>query len=235
MAANSISALRAFGTSVLRLGASLTVAFVLTGVVASIAYWAYTYQDRTQARAAEASRQWTVDMSSNLSMKVQALTKLEDGVMRASVQFLGAPEYLSYPENQSRGFVFKWADGDGFVRVSKPLLLSEFTKSVDAKGQTTGLSVQFEQAASLHDYEKLQQLQVEWTVSTEAPKRPPMDPLSLAQLPSNEDPCAPGLSRAERLKRLARFGQVRETGLNEFTAGSHRVVFAYAAEVMTCE
>lgn len=43
---------------------------------------------------------------------------------------------------------------------------------------------------------------------------------------SPTDHCAPNLSKAERLERLAAYGDVREVGYQTFQAGTHRVEFA---------
>lgn len=51
------------------------------------------------------------------------------------------------------------------------------------------------------------------------------------------DHCAPNLSRAERLKRLALKGNVRETGANTYTAGNGYVTyvtFGYSGDLISC-
>ena len=37
------------------------------------------------------------------------------------------------------------------------------------------------------------------------------------------DPCAPGISSKERLKRLSKFGEVRQVGPGDYEAGGRRV------------
>jgi hypothetical protein len=49
------------------------------------------------------------------------------------------------------------------------------------------------------------------------------------------DPCAPNVSGDERIRRLAAFGKVRETGDKEYSAGGHRVVLFYDGSLMSCE
>jgi len=39
------------------------------------------------------------------------------------------------------------------------------------------------------------------------------------------DPCAPNLSKAERLSRLAQYGVVRQESDSEYSAGGHRISF----------
>jgi len=48
------------------------------------------------------------------------------------------------------------------------------------------------------------------------------------------DPCAPHLANDERVKRLAAFGKVRQTGEGEYSAGGHRVVFILGS-LYSCE
>lgn len=48
------------------------------------------------------------------------------------------------------------------------------------------------------------------------------------------DHCAPGLSKAERLKRLAQHGTIRETGAGEFQAGGRTVNFLYDGSLAYC-
>lgn len=49
-----------------------------------------------------------------------------------------------------------------------------------------------------------------------------------------EDHCAPDLSRAERKRRLSKFGTIRETGLGTYEAGAHRLVLSDST-VISCE
>lgn len=56
---------------------------------------------------------------------------------------------------------------------------------------------------------------------------------SLAQGDSSNDPCAPSLSKAERLSRLALFGSVRQTGAETYEAGSHEI-FYVGATLISC-
>ena len=66
--------------------------------------------------------------------------------------------------------------------------------------------------------------------------RPRLKPNSSTPAGDPSDPCAPNLSRAERLRRLATFGQVRETGLETYEAGTHSVTlgFGYGVGLISC-
>jgi hypothetical protein len=50
-------------------------------------------------------------------------------------------------------------------------------------------------------------------------------PASKDSLGADGDPCAPNLTRTERVQRLAAFGSVRQTGEGEYEAGNHHVSF----------
>lgn len=49
------------------------------------------------------------------------------------------------------------------------------------------------------------------------------------------DPCAPGISSKERLKRLSKFGEVRQVGPGDYEAGGRRVsIFEYDNSLIYC-
>ena len=50
----------------------------------------------------------------------------------------------------------------------------------------------------------------------------------------NSNHCAPNLSRQERINRLARKGQIRQTSENSYNAGSSAVSFSFAGTLMNC-
>lgn len=233
--ANLIARVRALGTSVFRLAAALILAFVGAGLLVFAGHWAWTYPERVEAAKAESVRSWTADMSSTLSMTARAKTKLLDGSIHVIVDFVGHPEYLSSPANQSRGFHIRWTDADGFVRVEKFLELSEFSTRVTESGKKSGLNAQFTQAMSLRDYGKLETMRIGWTVETETPRPAvPRAPQTPQDEVASDDHCAPKLTRQERLRRLARHGNVRETGYNTFSAGLRTVTLS-GSEVIYCQ
>jgi hypothetical protein len=167
--------------------------------------------------------------------------------MLIAVDLVGYPEYLANPLNSSRGFFFEWKDADGFTRIKKWVQLSEFARSVDDKGKPGGLNGQFSEPVSLADYGKVTSMKVGWNVDPEIAKPEPLDfrPLPPAPPPprhpaahaaASTDHCAPGISRAERLRRLAQYGEVRETGLHEFTADGHSVSFLpFGGDLLSCK
>jgi len=49
------------------------------------------------------------------------------------------------------------------------------------------------------------------------------------------DPCAPNLSKAERKRRLSKFGTIRQTGGGTFEAGGHTITFfEYDGSLISC-
>lgn len=244
MGANFTAKLTTIRNSVLRLAAALTLALVGTAAISFSAYWAYTSPEREQARKAEVTRAWASDLSTNLGMKLRARTKFVDSRMHVALEFDGFPEYLEQPLNWNRGFRFEWADADGFTRVTKFLKVSEFSRHVNDKGQPKGLNAQFTEYATLDDYIKLTGLNVVWTVDTDIVKQSPPAPNPPAALvpkaavddATSSDHCTPGLSRSERLRRLAQHGPVRETGLGGFSAGTRTVTFiAGTSDLISCQ
>lgn len=227
---------RAFTSSAFRLALALALAFILTGVIVAAGYWGWTAQDRAQAQQAEKVRMWAKDLKTHLSMTLQAKTKLVDHTMYVSLEFDGYPDYLKHPWNQSRGFTIKWEDADGFSQVEKFVKLSEFSTRVDNKDKPGGLFLQFTSFATPKNYNNLANISVEWTIDTSAPKPAPIvvpRPPEVGKDTSDSDHCAPGLTRQERMRRLAKHGQVRETGMGEFTVGSKRL-FYIGGELYSC-
>jgi hypothetical protein len=51
---------------------------------------------------------------------------------------------------------------------------------------------------------------------------------------ASDDPCAIGLGMNERLSRLSKFGTVRQTSQNVYTAGEHRISFDFLGQLSSC-
>lgn len=66
-----------------------------------------------------------------------------------------------------------------------------------------------------------------------APSSPPSPPLPAAEVKPLLDHCAPGLSKAERMKRLAQHGTVREAGSGRYEAGNSSVTY-FESELLSC-
>lgn len=189
---------------------------------------------KQQLKPLEQMRPWHPDLGKSLGLDAYARTKFLDGNMMVSIQILGYPGYLSNPVNANAALIFEFLDKDGFKIVSKPVQLSEFNTNVDEQGHKTGLSYQFQEPMSADRYQRLGLMHVLWTLVPEEAK--PV--LPVAQVPPAKpmlDHCEPRLSKAERLKRLAQYGTVRQTGLDTYTAGWHLVKFLTGAELLSCQ
>jgi len=147
--------------------------------------------------------------------------------MWATVEVNGYPAYLAYPWNASRSLNFIFVDQDGFTVLTKSVTISEFTSIIDGNGKKTGLTYEFKDSMALESYKQIGRMQVGWNLMTDAPEAAP-------QAKAITDHCAPGLSRQERMKRLAQHGEVRETGKQDYTAGGHTVMFGYDGDLTYC-
>lgn len=218
----------------------VATAIVVAVVVLSVLGWgAWKFQDmkeKADAKQYEAIKLWPVDLKENLQMTLLARTKLVDGRLLTEVNVNGYPAYLSDPrlqvKNRDAGLTLLFQDKDGFKVHSKPIAIREFSGIVDSKGVRSGLRYEFDNYMSVTDYARISQLRVEWTLETVIP---PMPVATKSPENAEGDHCAPNLSKAERLKRLARHGSVRETGAGGYQAGIHEVMFnTYDGSLIYC-
>jgi hypothetical protein len=216
--------------------ARIAVAIFLTLVGLAIAFgvfsWVKTAYDEEQAKPFEEVRNWEYDLDS-IHVISQARTKLIMSNLLVSVEIVGYPKYFSDTRNSNGYFIFEFLDKDDFRIISKEVKLSEFTTLVGDDSKETGLSYQFEEYLGLEEYKRFSRMQVKWNLITEAvaPK-----PVSEPEPQPVLDHCAPNISKAERLKRLAQYGAVRETGTDEYSAADHSVTFFhYDGSLMNCQ
>lgn len=183
-------------------------------------------KEKADARQYEAIKPWPVDLKENLQMTLLARAKLVDGRLLVAVNIDGYPAYLTDPrlqaKNSDAGITLLFQDKDGFKVHAKSIAIREFSGIVDSKGARSGLRYEFDGYMGVADYARISQLRVEWTLETAIPPTP-------VAIKSTEDvdgdPCAPSLSKPERLKRLAKYGALRETGAGGYKAGGHEVMF----------
>lgn len=214
----------------------ITLAIVLAGVALAILGFGATYiyenYQKSKATPYEAVKRWSFDATDPLALKLIGKTKLVDGRMYVDLRFAGNPPYLRYSSNRpdaNRQITINFKDRDGFKVYEKSIGLHEFSRIVD-KGKPVGLAFEFDELISVDTYARFDHVDLAWNVDTADPK-PVAAPSPVAL---DNDHCAPGLSKAERLKRLARHGTVRETGLNEYSAGGKSVNFLGSSEILNC-
>ena len=220
--------------------ARLALALFLAGVALSLAVaayaWATSAYERHEAKPFETLKEWSADLRENIGVRLTAKTKVVDGKLLLSVDIQGYPPSLTDPRlserNQKAQLLIHFLDSDGFQVFSKPIKIPEFSSIVGTNGEKIGLRTQEQSYLALSDYKRFQRIQVEWTLETSAPPAPSTD--SKVE-PTALDHCAPSLSRAERLRRLSKHGELRETGLGSFSAGSRSVHFLSDRELLSCQ
>ncbi|RJG13559.1 hypothetical protein D3879_10075 [Pseudomonas cavernicola] len=218
-----------------KLATGLFLAGLALAITIALYSWATDSYESSQAKQYETIKEWSADLTANLGLQLQAKTKLVSRKLLLSVDVVGYPAYLSDPRlaerNQKAQLIVHFVDLDGFRVFSKPIVLSEFSGIVGAKGEKIGLRTQLQEYVSIEDYKRFQRLQVEWTLETKVP--PDLAP-DVKEEQSRLDHCAPSISRAERLKRLSRHGELRETASGSYSAGGRSVHFFYDGTLLNC-
>jgi hypothetical protein len=192
-------------------------------------------REKEAARVYEVAKEWAVDLSSPLEMKVKAKTKLIGSKLHLAGEVEGYPEYLSHPAlsstNRTGRLVFVFLDADGFNVFEKVTTVADWNSVVDPQGERIGMSIQIDEYLSVDDYKRFEKMTMRWNLST---KFSESDPAPEVEKPEPADHCAPRLTKAERLKRLSQYGAVRETGMGEYSVGSKVVNFFADGSLMSC-
>jgi hypothetical protein len=219
-----------------RIAIAICMSALALAAVGWLAWTVYEQKQREEARQFEVLRDWSIDLSTNLGMRLVAKTKVVNGRLYIAAQFDGYPEYLSHPELRQKNLAGKlnlqFLDVDGFKVYEKPTLLSQWSSVVDPNGKSSGLDAQFDEHISLDDYKRFAAVTVQWHLDTEIPKssqKPEAVDTGIA------DHCAPRIARAERLRRLAQHGVVRETGVGSYSAGNKTLSLFEDGSVLHCD
>lgn len=226
---------RDFLKGAFKIAVAMFLAVIALSVAGGIVWKVFDYREKEAAKQYEAPKDWSVDLTKILQLRLQAKTKLVDGKLFASIKVDGYPAYLSEPplsiQNSQGRFMLAFTDKDGFKLFEKDVPLNEMTKIVGASGRVSGLEYQFSQYSGVGDYINFAKLEVGWNFNVELPKVPTsISPVNSTAL----DHCAPNLTRAERLRRLALDGTVRETGYGQFSVGKKSIVLSEGT-VISCE
>lgn len=215
----------------------LTIAIFISilGVLLVVTVYGYAvdFYKSQKNQKYEKIQDWSYD-SSIIGMKVLAKTKLVDSKLYFAVNMIGYPDYLYIPANRGREFIFQFQDADNFVIFEKRVPLSDFSKQVDEKNKLIGLNYQTTQFMDVSTYGQFKSLYLQWTFDTDIKKQ---ISAPVASKPQGEqaDHCAAGLSRAERLRRLALTGTVRETSYQTYSNGKHFVEFlSSGSDILNC-
>lgn len=213
---------------------AIAIFFALLALTFAIAAfkWGSEAYEKQQAKPFEAVKEWKVSLQEPLLLDLRTRTKLVDRQLLAQIEITGFPPYLSAPKNRDARFTLEFVDSDGFRVFSKSIEVSEFTKIVGKGGEVAGLEYQFDEQLALDDYKRFGRLQVGWTLDVKAAVQQPV--ASTTPFQSKLDHCAPGLAKAERLRRLAQHGTVREAGNGEYTAGDRSAHFMFDGSLINC-
>jgi len=218
----------------------IAVAIVISVIILFVIGWGglklLDMKEKVDTKKYEIIKPWLVDLQENLQITLQTRTKLVNGQMLAEVTIDGYPPYLSDPNlkarNRNANLVLLFKDIDGFKVLAKTIPIHDFSEIVNAKGLPTGLSYEFSNYIGVDDYSRISQLRVEWTLETQIPVSRASSKIVDS---TDSDPCAPNLSKAERLKRLANFGTLRQISDGSYEAGSHAVTFfTYDNSLLYC-
>jgi len=210
------------------------VAFFLAMMGVLIVIWLYGLADdaymKQQEEPYESVKIWNTDLKNALGITIQTRTKLISGNLMMFVEVDGYPKYFSDPRNRGGSLSIEFYDKDGFKVHSETIKLSEFTTIVDSNNSESGLQAQREAYVGISAYKRFDHLEVRWSLITSTQEKEEAKPK-----PKFLDHCAIGISKAERLKRLAQHGEVRETGVGGYSAGMHSLtVSSYSGELLYC-
>jgi len=217
-----------FVRSTFKIALAFVLAFVAIGAIILFAEWAKDKYDKKQAEPYEKVVTLEHDLKETIGMKFHVKTKLIDERLNVRVDAEGFPAFLKKPWNIDGEFTLHFLDSDGFIVYARVVKLEEFSTRVDDGGRTNGLHVQFSEGMDVGKYARMKSLKVGWKFDT-------TDEPKAAAKPEVLDHCAPDLSKAERLKRLAQHGKVRENGGGSYSAGERSLTFLSDATLFRCE
>lgn len=212
------------------------VAIFLALFAVVIVIWLFNFAanqiEERRAKPYEEVKVWSKDLSSALGMKFSLKTKLVNGKLLARLDAEGNPPFLSDPamfaKNADKGFLVQFVDTDGFKVWEKPVTMSEMSQIILDGNSIGGYKANFEGFMSTDSYARIDNIHILWTLTTENPRNQNQE-----DAPTLLDHCAPGLSKAERLRRLKTKGELREVGYETFEAGQHSVTF-HGASLISC-
>lgn len=185
-------------------------------------WFAFDRWQKFEAGQYETPKFWTINLINNLQFNLTAKTKLSNGRLFMTISSDAYPSYLGHARAaKDSGLVVNYLDKDGFKVHSKPIMLENFTTNLGDSGKPIGISYEDSEPMDVVTYGSIAKLDVQWSFSTEVPHAeshsPPLQPLL--------DHCAPNLAKAERLRRLAQHGTLRQTGPGVYEAAGREVAF----------
>lgn len=215
----------------LRLAIAMFTALIGLAAVVAIYFHLKESRELEAAKPFEEVRNWQFDLKVPLGVEVHTKTKLVAGRLFVFADVVGYSRYFSDPRNKNGSLNMEFVDKDGFKLVNHPIKLSELSTTVNKNGEPIGLQYQYDEYLEIERYRQFSRMEVGWNLITEP------QPVTEQQLTKPMlDHCAPGLTKAERLKRLSQHGQLRETRTGAYTAGGHSVTFfEYDGSLLNCQ
>lgn len=213
----------------MRLATAIFLSVCAFALVVGAGWAVYKYWENARAKEYESIKIWTADVRTNLQFSLAARTKLVDRRFFIKVDTDAYPSYLKDPrlfaKNVDKAIILNFLDKDGFKVFSKSIAISSLTASVDAAGKPIGLSFEGDEYMDVPTYASMARLDVEWTVEAVIPPVATTSAIPTEAPEATLDHCAPNLSKAERLRRLAQYGAVRQTGNGSYAVGYRRLTF----------
>ena len=243
MANENLGGIRGTFVSMFRGATKVAMVIILSAVGISIALFLLVqgynsfqeYRDRNLAEL----KTTEIDLP---SLKIVAMIswKYENAVMRYRLRITGFPAYLQDPKNLQggNGFIVNFIDKDGFPISTVTIDLNAMTRyTVGESSVFSGVYYESSLAPSKDEYKKISDVSLAWRLRTELEPKKRQDPEKSRdpEKLSKADPCAPGLSKGERLRRLSAFGTVREVGPLEYTAGGKTLSVLSDGAVLSCD
>lgn len=205
----------------MRLTTAIFLSVCALALVVGVGWGAYSYWEKAQAAEYEVVKRWQVDLRSPLQFSLLAKTKLVDGRLFLKLDTDAYPPYLQKESNGAAMISLDFVDKDGFKVYSKPVVIRDFSKTVDAEGKPITLSFEDDEYMSVATYASLRTLDVRWNLDTAMP----VEQIGAGSDQRLLDHCAPRISKAERLKRLAQHGEVRQVRDGAYVVGDRQVTF----------
>ncbi len=226
--------------------AAFFVVFVVVGLglAGTAIYKSYRYLEERSLRPLQTTKTLTAD-ASTLKIKASIKMKYLDGRMVFLFDFVGYPEPFSREKNQSKSLILDFADDEGFQITHVPIELRKITNIVDENGAPVGGRYQYSEGMKSDEYIRIKDLSISYNIDMSEQAAPPPllkrenpptpKPVPAPKREPTNDPCAPGLSKTERLTILQQHGRIRETGSNTYVAGPYTVMFGYNGGVIYCQ
>jgi hypothetical protein len=213
--------------SITRITLAIFIAITGSAIVIFVGVKLFQVYEESRDQELAVAKEWTNDIKDNLKVVINTKTKYQEKSLLYKIEVEGYTSFFSSPKNLDKHLSIFFYDKDGFTIARRDYELEKFSRVVDKEGGFKGLRLEDRVDLSSDEYRRINSLKFGWNIETKissvSPKQEGARPT--ANLSSATDHCAPGLTKTERLSRLASKGPVREVGYETFGAASHRISF----------